>query len=149
MALGEDGRPVPVFVPDPKEMEKTHNPQSDASLGNQFSLVLKKADDALRDIQVVSDRMIELERKVHDMLPAKMLEVENRFNDIMVTRMKDYQRQFEDLQKAQSEFLTHAQTSLDQTLKQIREQAEHVSEDLRTQMKDITKSMPVPQLPGE
>jgi hypothetical protein len=92
MALDKDGRPIPIEVPPPPD----HSGQpTEADV--QFMLMAKKADDALRLISDLSQRVNDLEKVTLDRLNEELADFTKRFEDMMGGRMRDVQAQFEAL----------------------------------------------------
>ena len=98
MARDSEGRPIPVNRPDPQNLE----PQTTAEQ-EQFLLIARKIDDALRHLEDLARRVLALELGVEEPLNAKISDFERRFDAMMLERLRDFERRFDSMADAARE----------------------------------------------
>jgi hypothetical protein len=98
MALDKDGRPIPAFVPDPREASVMHSPKASVE-DEQLLIVQHKVDELLRVAEELSRRMMALEAKVDGALLDKIKEFQERFDAIAAQQMQGVQAQFDALKQ--------------------------------------------------
>jgi hypothetical protein len=89
MALDSTGRPIAVHTPAPPNHKSRALPEQE-----QFLLVARKLDDALRHLEGLSRRVAVLEVGVEEQLNATLAELRGRFDELMLTRLKDHETRF-------------------------------------------------------
>jgi hypothetical protein len=89
MALDSTGRPIPVHTPDPPN----HQPRTGEQ--EQFLLVARKADEALRQVADLAGRVAALEQAVEEPLNATLSELRRRFDEMMLDRLRDHEARFQ------------------------------------------------------
>jgi hypothetical protein len=90
MALDSTGRPIPVHTPDPPNHESRATREQE-----QFLLVARKSDDALRQVADLAGRVAALEQAVDQPLNTALAELRRRFDEMMLERMRDYETRFQ------------------------------------------------------
>lgn len=91
MALDANGRPIPVSTPThPPMMEQ---PEAVA----QMTLNVRKTDDALRQLEDLSRRVLALEQSVYDRLNQGLADFGKRFDEMMLEHMREHERRYETL----------------------------------------------------
>jgi len=94
MARDTEGRPIPVSRPDPP------NHQARTAEQEQFLLIAKKIDDALRHLEELARRVGSLEVGGEQTLNAKIFDFEQRFDTMMLARLTDFERRFDQMAEA-------------------------------------------------
>ena len=94
MARDNEGRPIPVSRPDPPN----HQPRTAEQ--EQFLLIARKIDDALRHLEDLARRVGSLEVGGEQTLNAKIFDFEQRFDTMMLARMTDFERRFDSMAEA-------------------------------------------------
>ena len=85
MARDSEGRPIPVGRPDPPNHEARTAEQE------QFLLIARKIDDALRHLEDLARRVAALEVGGEETLNAKIFDFEQRFDTMMLARLTDFE----------------------------------------------------------
>ena len=87
MARDSEGRPIPVSRPDPPN----HQPRTTAEQ-EQFLLVAKKSDEALRQVEDLARRVAVLEVEGAKIAQREHLpDFEQRFDAMMLERLRDFE----------------------------------------------------------
>jgi hypothetical protein len=95
MALDSTGRPIPVHTPDPPNHESRATAEQE-----QFLLVARKSDEALRQVADLASRVAALEQAVEQPLNTTLDELRRRFDEMMLARMTDHETRFQALAEA-------------------------------------------------
>jgi erythromycin esterase-like protein len=90
MALDSTGRPIPVHTPDPPNHESRATAEQE-----QFLLVARKSDEALRQVTDLASRVAALEQAVEQPLNTTLDELRRRFDEMMLARMTDHETRFQ------------------------------------------------------
>lgn len=90
MALDSTGRPIPVHTPDPPNHESRATAEQE-----QFLLVARKSDEALRQVTDLASRVAALEQAVEQPLNTTLDELRRRFDEMMLARMTDHEMRFQ------------------------------------------------------
>ena len=87
-------RPIPV-VPDPPNHQSTATAEQE-----QFLLVARKVDDALRHLEDLARRVIALELGADGPLTAKLSDFEGGFDAMMLARLTEFERRIDMMAEA-------------------------------------------------
>jgi hypothetical protein len=98
MARDSEGRPIPVSRPDPPNDQARATAEQE-----QFVLIAKKIDDALRHLEDLARRVGSLEVGGEQTLNTKIFDFEQRFDTMMLARMTDFERRFDAMAQAVAE----------------------------------------------
>jgi hypothetical protein len=90
MALDSSGRPIPVELPDPATPQARMTEEQE-----QFLLIARKIDDALRHLEDLARRVGSLEVGNETRFNAKIFDFEQRFDAMMLARMTDHETRFQ------------------------------------------------------
>jgi hypothetical protein len=94
MALDSTGRPIPVEIPGPPAQPQTTAEQE------QFLLVARKTDEALRQVEDLARRVAALEQGIEERLNATLVDLGRRFDEMMLDRLRDHEARFQLLAEA-------------------------------------------------
>jgi hypothetical protein len=92
MALDSSGRPIPVHTPDPPSHESRATAEQE-----QFLLVARKTDEALRQVADLASRVAVLEEGVEEQLNTTLAELRRRFDEMLLERLRDHETRFQAL----------------------------------------------------
>jgi|ERR1700722_9195907 hypothetical protein len=98
MARDSEGRPIPVSRPDPPNDQVRATAEQE-----QFLLIARKIDDALRHLEELARRVLALELGGEQTLNTKIFDFEQRFDTMMLARMTDFERRFDAMAQAVAE----------------------------------------------
>ena len=90
MALDSSGRPIPVHTPDPPNHESRATAEQE-----QFLLVARKTDEALRQVADLASRVAVLEEGAEEQLNATLAELRRRFDEMLLERLRDHETRFQ------------------------------------------------------
>ena len=96
MALDKEGRPIPVFVPEPEHAGQ-HDPNE------QLRLVGRKVDDALRACAEMAQRVNAMEEDLDRRVNDKVFEFEQRFDSMIGQRLSDLNGEVDSMKRAYTE----------------------------------------------
>ena len=98
MARDSEGRPIPVSRPDPPNDQARMTAEQE-----QFVLIAKKIDDALRHLEDLARRVGSLEVGGEQTLNTKIFDFEQRIDTMMLARMTDFERRFDSMAETVAE----------------------------------------------
>jgi hypothetical protein len=101
MARDSEGRPIPVSRPAPPNDQARTTAEQE-----QFLLIAKKIDDALRHLEDLARRVGSLEVGGEQTLNTKIFDFEQRFDTMMLARLTDFERRFDSMAEAAREAAT-------------------------------------------